>query len=70
MSYDFDFDGLNELFDKGAYHKYESHGLNGIMAALRRRNFNLEGHIPVVIAFLYVLSGDYISLLHHLRMVI
>lgn len=63
-----DFDGLNELFDKGAYHKYERHGLNGIMATFRRRN--LEAHIPLVIAFLYFLSGDYISLLRHLRMVI
>ena len=63
-----DFDGLNELFDKGAYHKYERHGLNGIMAAFRRHN--LEAHIPITIAFLYAISGDYISLLHHLRMVI
>jgi len=45
-----DFDGLNELFDKGAYHKYERHGLNGIMAAFRRHN--LEAHIPIIIAFL------------------
>jgi len=63
-----DFDGLNELFDKGAYHKDERLGLNGIMAAFRRHN--LEAHIPIIIAFLYAISGDYISLLRHLRMVI
>lgn len=66
MSYDFD--GLNELFDMGAYHKAEPFGLNSIMAAFRR--CNLEARIPLIIAFLYVLSGDYISLLRHLRMVI
>ena len=64
----YDCDGLNELFDKGAYHKAEPLGLNGIMAAFRRHN--LEAHIPLIIAFLYFLSGDYISLLRHLRMVI
>jgi len=64
----FEFDGLNELFDKGAYHKAESFGQNGIMAAFRHRN--LEAHIPLIIAFLFVLSGDYISLIRHLRMVI
>jgi hypothetical protein len=63
-----DFDGLNELFDKGAYHKVGPFGLNGIMAAFRRHN--LEAHIPLIIAVLYVLSGDYISLLRQLRMVI
>lgn len=64
----YDCDGLNELFDKGAYHKAEPSRLNGIMAAFRRHN--LEAHIPLIIAALYVLSGDYISLLRHLRMVI
>jgi len=68
LSYDFDCDGLNELFDKGAYHKAELFGLKGIMAAFRRRN--LDARIPLIIAFLYFLSGDYISLLRHLRMVI
>ena len=64
----YDCDGLNELFDKGAYHKAGPFGLKGIMAAFRRRN--LERHIPLIIAVLYFLSGDYISLLRHLRMVI
>ena len=64
----FEFDGLNELLDKGAYHKPESFGQNGIMAAFTHRN--LEAHIPLIIAFLYVLSGDYLSLIRHLRMVI
>jgi hypothetical protein len=64
----YDCDGLNELFDKGAYHKARPFGLNGIMAAFRRRN--LERHIPLIIAVLYFLSGDYISLLRHLRLVI
>ncbi|MGD0689560.1 MAG: hypothetical protein ABSA50_07285 [Candidatus Bathyarchaeia archaeon] len=64
----YDYDGLNELFDKGAYHKAGPFGLKGIMAAFRRHN--LEAHIPLIIGFLYALSGDYISLLRHLRMVI
>lgn len=64
----YDFDGLDELLDKGAYRKAGPFGLNGIMGAFRRRN--LEAHIPLIIAFLYALSGDYISLLRHLRMVI
>jgi hypothetical protein len=38
------------------------------MAAFTHRN--LEAHIPLIIAFLYVLSGDYLSLIRHLRMVI
>jgi hypothetical protein len=59
---------LNELFDKGAYHKAESFGQSGIMAAFRHRN--LEAHIPLIIAILYVLTGDYISLIRHLRLVV
>jgi hypothetical protein len=63
-----DYDGLNELFDKGAYHKAGPLGLNRIMSGFRRHN--LEAHIPIIIAVLYAISGDYISLLRHLRMVI
>jgi hypothetical protein len=64
----YDCDGLNELFDKGAYHKAGLFGMNRIMDTFRRHN--LEAHIPLIIAVLYVLSGDYISLIHQLRMVI
>jgi len=60
-----DYDGLNELFDKGAYHKYQRVGLRGIRAWFTRPSI---AYVPLVIALLYAVSGDYISLLRHLRM--
>jgi len=62
---EYDYDGLNELFDKGAYHKAQQRGLRGIMAWFTRPRL---AYIPLVIALLYMVSGDYISLLRHLQM--
>jgi tyrosine-protein phosphatase YwqE len=63
-----DYDGLNELFDKGAYHKAEELHLKGILAGFTWRK--LEPRIPLLIAILYAASGDYISLLRHIRMIV
>jgi hypothetical protein len=63
-----DYDGLSELFDKGAYHKSGRFHLKRLVAGFAWRK--LEPRIPLIIAVLYVASGDYISLLRHLRMVI
>jgi hypothetical protein len=63
-----DCDGLNELFDKGAYHKVGKLHLNGILTWFAWRK--LEPRIPLLIAVLYAASGDYISLLRHLRMIV
>lgn len=63
----YDYDGLDELFDKGAFHKDQGLHLGGILAAFTRRRTQA---IPLLIAFLYFVTGDYISLLRHLRMVI
>ncbi|MGA2972959.1 MAG: hypothetical protein ABSE39_10145 [Candidatus Bathyarchaeia archaeon] len=62
----YDYDGLNELFDKGAYHKARRVGLRGIRAWFTRPSIE---YVPLLIAVLYVASGDYLSLLRHLRMV-
>jgi hypothetical protein len=63
-----DWDGLNELFDKGAYRKGRRLNLRRLLDGFAWRK--LETHMPLAIAFLYVVSGDYISLLRHLQMVL
>ena len=67
MKLEYDYDGLNELLDKGAYHKVQVRrfGLRSIKAWFTRPSI---AYIPLVIAILYAVSGDYISLLRHLRM--
>jgi hypothetical protein len=64
----FDYDGLDEFFDRGAYHKHERFQLSGLLAGFSWRK--LERHIPFIIAILYFASGDYISLFRHLQTVI
>lgn len=64
----YDYDGLNELLDMGAYHKGQQPRLGGILASFTRRK--IQAHIPFLIAILYFVTGDYIALLRHLRMVI
>jgi hypothetical protein len=63
----YDYDGLNELFDKGAYHKVQKLSLSRLVASFTRRKIQA---IPLLIAVLYLFTGDYISLLRHLQMVI
>ena len=63
-----DCDGLSELLDKGAYHKARNLHLKGILTGFAWRK--VEPRIPLLIAVLYAASGDYISLLRHLRMAV
>jgi hypothetical protein len=63
----YDFDGLNELFDKGAYHKVRLLSLSGLVATFTRRRIQA---VPVLIAALYLVTGDYISLLRHLQAIV
>jgi hypothetical protein len=63
----YDYDELNELFDKGAYRKVRRLSLGGLVASFTRRKIQA---IPLLIAALYLFTGDYISLLRHLQMVV
>jgi hypothetical protein len=61
----YDYDGLDEFFDKGAYHKLRTIGLRRIIASIAHKDGGQ--YVPLVVGFLFLVSGDYISLLRLIR---